>query len=297
MPTEAAAIRAFLAPYDRVLVLGAPAFYTYVYSEGPAVPESVELLQVHPDPDEIGRTYPVRLGVVGDAAATAAALAARCRERLGESRSDRVEAARAEREQSIARFEESAAKRYSMRPIAPMAAAHALVRALPADAIVVDEAVTTGPYVRGFHHTHEPGTYLFNRGGGLGWGMPAAVGVQLARPERAVLCVVGDGSALYSPQALWTAARYELPVVFAVVNNREYRILKHGVDRGGGGGYVGMDLVQPPLDFPALASAFGVRSHRAESPDEIADVVRDGLASGAPLLLEVPIGGHADVSR
>ena len=87
-----------------------------------------------------------------------------------------------------------------------MAAAHALVRAMPRDTPVVDEAITTGVYVRGFHHWTEPGRYFFCRGGGLGWGMPAALGVSLGYDRVPVLCVVGDGSAMYSPQALWTAA-------------------------------------------------------------------------------------------
>src|SRR5829696_7319816 len=98
---------------------------------------------------------------------------------------------------------------------------------MPADVAVVDEAITTGVYVRGFHHWTEPGRYFFCKGGGLGWGMPAALGVSLAYDRSVpVLAVVGDGSAMYSPQALWTAAHEHLPVVFAVVDNGQYLILK-----------------------------------------------------------------------
>ena len=131
-------------------------------------------------------------------------------------------------------------------------------------------------YVRGFHHWTEPGRYFFCTGGGLGWGMPAACGVSLGHGGAPVLCVVGDGSAMYSPQALWTAAAEQLPVVFAVVNNRQYKILK-GYLRGMGGAaartgrFIGMDLDDPPVDFLALARSMAVD---ATAVDHAGDVGR-----------------------
>ena len=175
-----------------------------------------------------------------------------------------VAAADAKRRQEIDALEETAQSRYASAPMDPMAAAHALVRSLPPNTTVIDEAITTGFYVRGFHHWTEPGHYYFCKGGGLGWGMPAALGVSLARDREPVLCVVGDGSAMYSPQALWTAAHEQLPVVFAVVNNRQYLILK-GYLRGMGRDsvkadrMVAMDLDQPPVDFVGLARVDGRR--------------------------------------
>ena len=178
----------------------------------------------------------------------------------------------------------------------PMAAAHALVRG-PArrTRLVVDEAITTGVYVRGFHHWTEPGRYFFCTGGGLGWGMPAACGVSLGHGRAPVLCVVGDGSAMYSPQALWTAAAEELPVVFAVVNNRQYKILK-GYLRGMGGAsvrtgrFVGMDLDDPPIDFTALATLDGRRRHRRRAaPPTSATPSRPRWRRGRPHVLELAI--------
>ena len=175
----------------------------------------------------------------------------------------------------------------------PMAAAHALVRSVPSDVAVVDEAITTGVYVRGFHHTDVPGTYFFCRGGGLGWGMPAACGVALGS-GRPVLCVVGDGSTMYSPQALWTAARERLPVVFAVVDNGQYLILKQNLRAMGGASakteqFVAMDLDQPSVDFCGLSEAMGVSATRIEHTDDIGGVVRKALDVGEPHLLHIPI--------
>ncbi|HEV7888828.1 MAG TPA: thiamine pyrophosphate-binding protein, partial [Acidimicrobiales bacterium] len=245
LPGEAVRMGEVLGRYQRVLAIGAHPFLVYPYTPGPAVPPAVEFLHLSPDPARLARTHPTRLGLVGDPKATIEALLPRLRARPAPDTGRQAE---------IDRLEETARGRYGPAPLHPMAAAHALLRALPPDTAVVDEAVTTGTYVRGFHHATRPGTYFFARGGGLGWGMPAAVGVALAQ-GRPVLCVVGDGSAMYSPQALWTAARHQVPVVFAVVDNGQYLILKRALDgrkdeAAQRGDYVGMDLGQPAVDFP-----------------------------------------------
>jgi benzoylformate decarboxylase len=191
-------------------------------------------------------------------------------------------------------LEDTALSRYDTSPIDPMAAAHALVRAVPPGTLVVDEAITTGVYVRGFHHDAVGAGYFFCKGGGLGWGMPAACGVSLARDSAPVLCAVGDGSAMYSPQALWTAAHERLPVVFAVVNNRQYLILKNNL-RGMAGDsvrnsrFVAMDIVDPPIDYLALAQSMGVDATLVEKARDVGDAVHAALESGRPHLLELPI--------
>jgi benzoylformate decarboxylase len=271
------------------------AFTVYPYTPGPAVPPEVELLHLSPDPAQLGRAWPVRLGVSGHPRATLDALLP-----LVEARVDAAAAASAVADAAAGRrvamdaLEATALERYGAAPMDPMAAAHALVRALPPDTFVVDEAITTGVYVRGFHHWTEPGRYFFCTGGGLGWGMPAACGVSLGHGDAPVLCVVGDGSAMYSPQALWTAAAERLPIVFAVVNNRQYKILK-GYLRGMGGAaartgrFIGMDLDDPPVDFLALARSMAVDATALEHAGDVGDAVKAALASGRPHVLELPI--------
>jgi benzoylformate decarboxylase len=293
----AAAIASTLSAYQRVLLVGGQAFLVYPFSPGPALPEGVELVHLSPDPAWLGRTYPTRLGLVGDPRVTLETLVPLLRERVDNGRATaRLEVAAAARRRTADGFEETALARYEDVPMDPMAAGHALVRALPPDSIVVDEAITTGFYVRGFHHPARPGTYFFCRGGGLGWGMPAACGVALGRGEP-VLCVVGDGSAMYSPQALWTAAHERLPVVFAVVNNREYAILRQNLAGRGGdaartGNFVGMKVDEPPVDFCALARSMGVAATLVEKAPDVGDAVRQALSSGAPHLLELPIASR-----
>jgi benzoylformate decarboxylase len=291
----AAAIHAVLERYERVLLVGEQAFIVYPYTPGPAVPATVELLHLSPDPSQLGRVWPVRLGVAGDPRGSLEALLPLVRARAdGTAAADAVADARTRRTADIERLETSALGRYGASPMDPMAAAHALVRAMPPDSLVVDEAITTGVYVRGFHHWAEPGRYFFCTGGGLGWGMPAACGVSLAHGGAPVLCVVGDGSAMYSPQALWTAASEGLPVVFAVVNNRQYKILKGYLAGMGGaavrtGRFVGMDLDDPPIDFLALAASMSVGATKVDHARDVGDAVRSALASGRPHVLELPI--------
>lgn len=296
MLTPAAAVlREQLGAYERVLLVGEQAFLVYPYTPGPAMPPEVELLHLSPDPAQLGRTWPVRLGVAGDPRASLEALLPLVRARADAAAvEDALAAAQAVRTREIEALEATARDRYGPTPLHPMAAAHALLRAVPADSVVVDEAITTGGYVRGFHHWSQPGRYFFCTGGGLGWGMPAACGVALARPDTPVLCVVGDGSAMYSPQALWTAAARRLQVIFAVVNNRQYRILKNNLVGMDGasvrtGTYVGMDLVDPTVDYPALAASMGVPASTVDHADDVADVVRAAVDEGGPHLIELPI--------
>jgi benzoylformate decarboxylase len=295
LPPVAARIAEVLGRYRRVLLVGGQAFMVYPYTPGPAVPRQVELLHLSSDPYQLGRTWPTRLGVAGHPRATLGALLPLVRSRVDAGRaSAAMSAARQRRSEQAEAMESEARSRYGTDPMDPMAAVHSLLRSVPPDTTVVDEAITAGVYVRGFHHWSEPGRYFACVGGGLGWGMPAACGVSLARGGEPVLCVVGDGSAMYSPQALWTAAAEDLPVLFAVVDNRQYRILKGYLARRDGpavrtGRWLGMELDDPAVDFLALAASMGVPATRVERAGDVGDGVRNALGAGGPHLLELPI--------
>src|SRR5437899_2461796 len=202
--------------------------------------------------------------------------------------------ARQQCEGTPARFDAMAVDRAGELPMHPMAATHALLAALPPGGALVDEAITTGFHVRMLFRSQTPGSYYFCRGGGLGWGVPAALGVKLARPDQPVLCIVGDGSIMYSVQALWTAAHESLPVVIAVVNNRQYAILKTNLAGSRGrsaetGRFVAMDLDEPPIDYVGLARAMGVDAAVVEKAADVTEATRSALESGRPTLLELPI--------
>jgi benzoylformate decarboxylase len=131
-----------------------------------------------------------------------------------------------------------------------------------------------------------------NAAGGIGWALPAAIGVQYAHPSRPVTCISGDGSAMYSVQALWTAANKKLPITYVICNNGGYRIIKqrlksfHNNDH-----YIGMDFVDPALDWVGLAKSMGMNAVRITEPDMLPDALKQGAARNGPTLIDVVVDG------
>ncbi|HUK91019.1 MAG TPA: thiamine pyrophosphate-dependent enzyme, partial [Blastocatellia bacterium] len=162
------------------------------------------------------------------------------------------------------------------------------------DALLVDESVTSTAFVRTLFELNEPNSYFYAKGGSLGLGLPEAVGVKLARPDKQVLCAVGDGSAMYSIQALWTAARYKIGVVFVVFNNTSYMILKGGLLAMKGasarqGVFPGMDITKPEIDFVKLAESLGVEGRRVDQAGDLRSALDWALSGNRPALLDVRI--------
>jgi benzoylformate decarboxylase len=130
-----------------------------------------------------------------------------------------------------------------------------------------------------------PGSLYFGAAGGLGWGLPAAVGIQLGNPSRRVVALLGDGAVHYSVSALWTAAQYHIPVVFVVARNSEYQALKeftrlmHAPDTPG--------LELPGMDIPGIATSYGVQSERVKSLSDLTRAVKDALSAAEPRLIEI----------
>jgi benzoylformate decarboxylase len=163
----------------------------------------------------------------------------------------------------------------------------ALAEVLPEDAIVVLESPSSTMALRNQLRLSQPGSYYFSAGGGLGFGLAASVGIQLAQPSRRVVCVLGEGSAQYAITAFWSAVAYDVPVTFLVLRNEEYAILKWFAEVEQVQGAPGLDL--PALDVAAVAEGYGVTTHRASARDEVRDALAGALASSMPELVEVPV--------
>jgi benzoylformate decarboxylase len=163
--------------------------------------------------------------------------------------------------------------------------------------VVVDESVTATADVARIFDFRTTGDFFGQRGGGIGQGVAGALGVAVAMPSRPIVAISGDGSAMYAIQSLWTAALLEARIVFVILANREYRVLKHNLDTyrqrfdaASNRTYPHMDLT-PTLDFTALARGLGVEGRRIENPDELQGAVRAAIAAGRPCLLEVVVSG------
>jgi benzoylformate decarboxylase len=294
----AASVRKSLERADCVLAVGATVFTWLFHTPGPPIRPGTALIQVDDDPREVGKSYPAALGIVADVRATLSALHAALATRLDASqraaaaeRTAALGAARQEHARRLAAEAEAAAAR---TPISPAFLMHTLAGLLPADAVVVDESASSLPHVLRHLPFGARADFFGSKTGTLGWAMGAAIGVQLAWPGRRVVATIGDGSAMYAPQALWTAARYRLPITYVVLNNASYAILKSGMltlnlPSAKRGIYPGMDLVDPEIDYLALARAMGVMAVRVGKPSEVQDALAAGFAHPGPALVDVAI--------
>jgi benzoylformate decarboxylase len=148
--------------------------------------------------------------------------------------------------------------------------------------------------LRRFLKSDDPQSFFGLRGGGIGWGLPAAIGVKLALPDRPVVALIGDGSAMYTIQGLWTAAHENLRMVFVIINNHSYRILKQRTNAMKGlaaqtDTYVAMDLDKPRIDFIAVARGLGLIAHKATTLADLGDLLEQALAADGPTLIDVEV--------
>ncbi len=298
LPTSTEAIGNTMSNFDAVLAFGGKSFITVLYSDKPALPENCDLFQLSSDGRDLGRSYATKLSLVGDIEYSARELNGLLQKEV-QSKSDEygLERVKASKLFSDVRRElNKRADQLSVRePLHPMPVARELARAIGKTPIV-DEALATTTHLRQFLDNDHSRQYSMNRGGALGWGMPAAIGFSLGLGREPVVSIVGDGAAMYSPQCLWTAAYEKLPVTFIVINNTEYNILKNFMrsqpeyESAQTGKFIAMDLVEPPIDFQALATSMGIASKRITRLNDINEVVTSSIRSGRPSLIEIVVG-------
>jgi benzoylformate decarboxylase len=286
-----------LSPYDTLVCLGADVLQMSVYSEVEPLPTHMEVVQLGLRDWEMGKNYPARLALRADIKETLSALMPLIMEIGGAARRRRAEAARealagtnwsATREVRC----RAAAEKADARPIDPDWLMMCLCDRLPADAIVVDEGLTSAASLNAYFPYRDRYSYFGNVSGGIGWGIAAAVGVQLAQPSRRVVAIIGDGSAMYSIQALWSAANQKLPVIFVICNNGGYRIIKQRLKSfHGNDAFIGMDFKDPAIDVAGLARALGLEAHRIDDGSAFEARLKDALATAQPVVLEVMVEG------
>ena len=299
LPTKASEIAGILRAYDAVFALGGKSLITILYTEGSAVPTGCDVFQMSADVRDLGRTYATKLSVVGDIKTSLAAFLPLLTQRLAgrvEAYAALREAARREQHARRARLAAAADAAFDAPVVTPLVAAREMARAVGSETAIIDEAVATSLDLRGFLDSNSTRQYSFSRGGALGWGMPAAVGFSLGIDRAPVVSIVGDGAALYSPQALWTAAHEKLPVTFVVINNREYNVLKNLMKAQPhyasvrANRFIAMDLVDPAIDFLALAASMGLPACRINRARDIAGAIEGGIASHRANLVEISVG-------
>ncbi len=297
------ATRDRLADADVLLAVGANIFSQFLYVPEPLIGLNTKLIHLDSDPREVEKIYPTHIGMVADPRTGLKELA----EALHADMSGSAKEAAKTRAMSLAdqkkRAKEAFQKRvkevWDSEPIAVERMMTELAAVLPSDVVVADESVTSRLALHSARDFDEPGSLFRNPGGALGWGMPGALGIKLARPDRPVVAVVADGSSMYTIQALWTAARYNIQVTYVICNNGAYQILKDNMDiylrrilkdAERKSQYIGMDFGMR-LEPAKLAEAMGVHGQRVEKPSELRPALEKALGLGKPALVDVVIGG------
>jgi benzoylformate decarboxylase len=285
-----------------VVLIGGAFFEEIWFSPGSPFPPGAKVLQIESSAAPLARNYAVDLGMVAGLGAALCALD----DALGTQAHADWATASAQRRAQLAEqkardsaaYQARLAKAWDRMPISMPRAMAELRRATPPEAVIVEESITASIDMAASFAYEQPDQYLGARGGGIGQGLAGALGAALGYPGRPVLCVSGDGSAMYSIQALWTAAHHRLPIVFVILANREYRVLKHNLDlfrqrfdAPSDAPYPQMDLGDPPLGFVELAAGMGVAGVRVSRPEELAGAITEAFAARAPRLVEIMIEG------
>jgi benzoylformate decarboxylase len=290
-------VREVLSPYDLVIVLGADPLRMSVYSEVDPKPDGLAIIQIGLVDWDLAKNYGAEIALKADVkeslrvlipalqAADSAALEARAKQGIAGLASKNWTAKRKALIEQIAKAGDKS-------PIDPDFLTLQMVEAMPDTAILVDEGLTSGRQILALRPHRDRYGYHALASGGIGWGLPASVGVGLANPQRPVVCFSGDGSAMYSIQALWTAAHHKLPLTVVIANNGGYRIIKqrllafHGDDH-----YVGMDFVDPPVDFAGVARSLGLEAIRISDPAELRPKLSSAFGRPGAKLIEVMVDG------
>jgi benzoylformate decarboxylase len=293
-------VRKALSPYDLMIALGADPIRMSVWSEVDPMPPGLAMVQIGLNDWDLAKNYPAEMAVRADVRETLRALTPLLAKKGGKALKERAE-------KSLAALKESnwTAKRKKLvasidgkeqakgKPINPDFLTLRIVETLPKNAVVVNESLTTGRMLNSLLPYRDRYGYHGLASGGIGWSVPASVGIAMAQKDRPVLCFVGDGSAMYSIQAIWTAAHHKLPITYVICNNGGYRIIKqrlklfHGNEQ-----YVGMDFVEPAVDFVGLAKSMGLEAHRISDPAALEPALRKATSTPGTKLLEVMVEGH-----
>jgi benzoylformate decarboxylase len=287
---------------DAVLILG-----TYVFPEVfPDLREcdvfqpTARIIHIDLDAYEIAKNYRVDIGVVADPKESLNRLASTLESWMspGERKAadDRIAAFAARKLDAdlAAKAKDMESQDHSPPPMGVFA--RELARQLPPGAMVFDEALTYSPDLTRYVVAETPGTYFQTRGGSLGLGIPGAIGLKLAHPERTVFGFTGDGGSLYTIQSLWTAAHHKVGAKFVVCNNNSYRLLKWNLDEyrkernDFRTGYPdSFDIHNPKIEFTAVAKGFGVEAERVETADQIPRAIARALADDRPYLIDLAV--------
>jgi benzoylformate decarboxylase len=282
---------------DLVLAIGCRLIREYRYLPEPVMKAGTRCIHIEEDPWEIGKVFPVDVGIIADPKSALRSLLD-----LFPSVSAGTDGARSERIKNLEKaketvngeIEEQVKTGWDEMPINAARLMRAMDKLIERDALIVNESPTSKDILMANFRFAPGRSYFSNSSGGyLGWGLGAAIGATLASPGRRVVACLGDGSSMFGLQGLWTLAKYRVPLVVIVFNNRAYMAVKNqfrgSEERIRIAAEMGAELVGPDLNFARLADTFGIFGQRVEQPEQIEPALKRALEQSGPAVVDVLI--------
>ncbi len=297
-----ASIHKVLQGHDTLLLVGGEFFREVFMRADTPFDKGAHVVHLETDPGSLGRNFSPDVGIAASLRATLEELMVELDSAAGKeyrrTASERLAGLNGRFAESEQKRRETHAGLRSQHPMVAACLLEEIQRSLPENTVIVGEAISASDELFRTFRFKNHGDFIGSRGGGIGQGLAGGPGVKLANPERPVAVISGDGSSMYSIQSLWSAARHNIPVIFIILNNQSYRVLKINLSRHrkffdspGSLDMRFMNLEEPLLDFVSLAKGFGVAAQRVERLEEVALAIKDALDSGEPFLVDCIIGG------
>jgi benzoylformate decarboxylase len=279
---------------DVILAIGCRLIREYRYIPEAVIKPETRCIHIEEDPWEIGKVFPVDVGIVADGKSALRALLDIYPDAKDSALIERQERLKNAKARSVAELEERVRRDWNEKPIAAARLARTMDKLLEGDALIVNESPTSKDVLLA-NFAFGPGRDYFSNSsaGHLGWGLGAAIGAKLAAPKRRVVACLGDGSCMFGIQGLWTLAKYRIPLIAVVFNNRAYMAVKNqfrgSEERVRVAAELGAELVAPEINFARIAESFGIFGQRVEDPEQIEPALKRALDQGGPALVDVVI--------
>ena len=290
--------RDILEKVDVLVVIGALFFQQPVYLEKPLLPPGTRVIQIDDNPWQIAKNFPIACNVEGNIKVALEDLILALEKKITGSYTEvarsRIQMISREKQAQEKEFAEKVNREKETVPISATRIIQEIRDTIKPGTLIVDDCWSYSAILRRMLPLNELKSYQRARGGGsIGAGLPAAMGAKLAAPDRPVVCISGDGSALWSIQSLWVAARYEIPVTFIILSNaayRQVRLMKRKILGDKAMGWdLGTVLAPPQADFCKIAEGMGLSAEKVEKPEQISEVLKRALGRGRPYLVDIEV--------
>jgi benzoylformate decarboxylase len=281
---------------DLLFAIGCRLIREYRYLPDPVIKDETRCIHIEEDPWEIGKVFPVDVGIIADARSALRALLEIYPRVAADAngRNERLELINNAQQQIKMDLENRTRQGWDATPINTARLVRTMDRLIEKDALIVNESPTSKDILMANFRFSAARSYFSNPSGGyLGWGLGAAIGAKLASPRRRVVACLGDGCAMFGLQGLWTLAKYRVPLTVVVFNNRAYMAVKNqfrgSEERVRIAAEMGAEITGPDLNFARLAETFGIHGQRVEQPDAIEPALKRALEQNGPALVDVVI--------